>query len=111
MEDSPKFSNISGKGDVCVQNDDPLQIGRQRLGEHQLHQTVDPRVMFVRDPRHLALKHTDKGWGSFDGKWTEQMCSLHNIILKDALQSHRASDHQASASEVKLSLSGVKSAG
>lgn len=57
VEDSPEFSNVSGKRDVCVQDDDPLQVRWQRLSEHKLHQAIDSRVMFVGDPWHLRLKH------------------------------------------------------
>lgn len=57
MEHGPEFSDVSGKGDVSVQDDDSMQVGGQRLGEHQLHEAVDPRVVLVWDPRHLRLKH------------------------------------------------------
>lgn len=60
VEDSPKFSNVSGKCDVCVKDNYSLQVWRQRLSEHELHQAVDSRVMFVRDPWHLRLKHDTK---------------------------------------------------
>lgn len=50
VEDGPEFSDVSGKRDVRVQDDDSLQVRRQRLGEHELHEAVDSRVMFVGDP-------------------------------------------------------------
>lgn len=28
VEDSPEFSNVSGKRDVCVQDNDSLQVGQ-----------------------------------------------------------------------------------
>lgn len=60
VEDSPEFGNVSGKRDVRVKDDYSLQVWRQRLSEHELHQAVDPRVMFVRDPWHLRLKDDTK---------------------------------------------------
>ena len=56
VEDGPEFGDVRGEGDVGVEHDDPLEVRGQRLGEHQLHQPVDPRVVFVGDPRYLRLK-------------------------------------------------------
>ncbi len=50
VEDCPEFSNISGKRDVCVQDNDSLQVGQQCLSQHQLHQAINSRVMFVGNP-------------------------------------------------------------
>lgn len=60
MEHSPELCNIGGKGDVCVKDDDPLQVGRKSLGEDKLHQTVNPRVMFVGDPGNFRLDRAVK---------------------------------------------------
>lgn len=60
MEDGPEFSDIGGEGDVGVEDDDPVQVGGEGLGEHQLHQTVDPRVVLVGDPGHLRLQRKTK---------------------------------------------------
>ena len=55
MEDGPQLGDVGGEGDVRVEDDDPLQVGGQRLGQDQLHEAVDPRVVLVGDPRHLRL--------------------------------------------------------
>lgn len=60
MEHGPQLCNVGGKGDIRVEDDDPLQVGRQSLGQDQLHQTVNPRVMFVRDPGNFRLDRTAK---------------------------------------------------
>lgn len=60
MEDSPEFSDVSGEGDVGVEDNDFLQVGGEGLGENQLHQAVDPRVVLVWDPGHLRLQHKTK---------------------------------------------------
>jgi len=55
-KDSPELSDVSGEGDVGVQDDDLGEVGGQRLGKRQLHQPVDAGVMLVGDPRHLRLQ-------------------------------------------------------
>lgn len=40
-EDAPELSDVSGKGDVCVQDDDLVQVRRQGFGQRQLHQAVN----------------------------------------------------------------------
>lgn len=60
MEDGPELSNVSGEGDVGVKDNDLLQVGGEGLGEDQLHQTVDPRIVLVWDPGHLRLQHKTK---------------------------------------------------
>lgn len=55
VEHSPELSNVCCKGDVCVKDDDPLQVGRKSLGEDKLHQTINPRVVFVGDPGNFRL--------------------------------------------------------
>lgn len=87
VEDSPEFSDVSGERDVCVQDDDSLQVGWQRLGEHELHQAVDSRVMLVGDPWHLRLKHhTRAGLGSFAMKlYTFWKCVVYTTTLLNTL--------------------------
>lgn len=60
MEDGPEFSDVGGEGDVGVEDNDPVQVGGEGLGEHQLHQAVDPRVVLVGDPGHLRLQRETK---------------------------------------------------
>ena len=55
-EDSPELGDVSGEGDVCVQDDDLSHVCGQCLGESQLHQAVDSRIVLIRDPRHLRLQ-------------------------------------------------------
>lgn len=84
MEDSPKFSNVSGKRDVCVKDDYSLQVWRQRLSEYELHQAVDSRVMFVRDPWHLRLKHDTKAkleLMSFRQNPYSKLCGVYKEIF------------------------------
>lgn len=57
VEDGPQLSDVRGKGDVRVQDDDSVQVWGQSLGEHQLHEAIDPRVVLVWNPGHLWLKH------------------------------------------------------
>jgi len=78
VEDSPEFSYVSGKSDVSVQHDDSLQIWGQCLREHQFHQAVDSRVMFIRDPRHFRLKQYSKVWVNLLLNWLKwKVSSLH----------------------------------
>lgn len=62
VEHGPQLSDVCGEGDVCVKDDDPLQVGGESLGQDQLHQAIDPRVMFVGDPGNLRL-HRSEGEG------------------------------------------------
>ena len=55
VEHSPELGNVCCKGDVCVKDDDPFQVGRKSLGEDELHQTINPRVVFVGDPGNFRL--------------------------------------------------------
>lgn len=55
VEHGPQLCDVRGEGDVCVKDDDPLQVGGEGLGQDQLHQAVNPRVMFVGDPGNLRL--------------------------------------------------------
>lgn len=55
-KDSPELSDVSGEGDVGVQDDDFGEVGGQRLGKCQLHQPIDAGVVLVGDPRHLWLQ-------------------------------------------------------
>lgn len=64
-KDSPELSDVSGKGDVGVQDNDLGKVGGQCLGKRQLHQPVDARVVLVGDPRHLWLQgDTASGLGT-----------------------------------------------
>lgn len=56
VEHSPQLRDVRGEGDVCVKDDDPLQVGGESLGQDQLHQAVNPRVMLVGDPGNLRLR-------------------------------------------------------
>lgn len=58
MEHSPQLCNVGGKGDIRVKDDDSLQVGRKSLGQHKLHQTINPRVMFIGDPGNFRLDRT-----------------------------------------------------
>lgn len=40
-KEHPEFSNVGGKGDVCVQDDNAGQAGRQDAGQHELHQPIE----------------------------------------------------------------------
>lgn len=61
VEHSPQLRNVGCKGDIRVKDNDPLQVGRKSLGQDELHQTVNPRVMFVGDPGNFRLDRAVKG--------------------------------------------------
>lgn len=55
VEHGPQLCNVGRKGDICVKDNDPLQVGRKSLGQDKLHQTVNARVVFVGDPGYFRL--------------------------------------------------------
>ena len=60
VEHSPQLRNVGRKGDVCVKDDDSLELGRKSLGEDKLHQAINPRIMFVGDPGNFRLDRAGK---------------------------------------------------
>lgn len=81
MEHGPQLRNVGCKGDVCVKDDDPLQVGRKSLGEDELHQTVNPRVMFVGDPGNFRLdRAAERGSRKRKKKKTIALIFCTNII-------------------------------
>lgn len=60
VEHGPQLCDVGCEGDVRVKHNDPLQVGGKGLGQDELHQPVDPRVMLVGDPGNLRLHRAAK---------------------------------------------------
>ncbi len=54
-EDGPQLGDVSGEGDVCIEDDDLWKVGRQSFGERELHQAINSWIVFVWYPWHLRL--------------------------------------------------------
>lgn len=68
MEHGPQLCNVSGKGDIRVKHNDSLQVGRESLGQDELHQTINARVVFVGDPGNFRLHQEGKRRSRKKGK-------------------------------------------
>ena len=66
--DSEIPKRTGGKRDVGVENDNFFQRVGQSLGQRKLHESVNSRVMFVRDPGHLRLELVGRLEGSLEGR-------------------------------------------
>lgn len=93
-KDSPELSDVGGKGDVGVQDDDLGKAGGQRLGKRQLHQPVDAGVVLVGDPRHLRLQSDmASGLGTampFPCPGRTAVCARHPAQRRPAEEHNRA---------------------
>ena len=60
LEDRPQPTNVCGKGDVSVEDDDATKVMGENLGQGELEEAKDTRVVLVRDPGNILhhLLHT-----------------------------------------------------
>jgi hypothetical protein len=80
VEHSPQLRNVSGKGDISVENNDSLQVGRECLGQYKLHKAINPRVVFVGDPGHFRLDREGE-----KGHWKKEKKLITLILCLNAI--------------------------